>query len=65
MKILSGFTVVPGHLPLRLPEALIEWRDARHAIFDAQFDISDASKARWNRLAQAEHDLMTIARELP
>lgn len=42
--------------------ALIEWRDARKAIFDKP--LSDKSKEHWQRLSVAEHKLMEVAEAL-
>ncbi len=40
--------------------ALIEWRDARQAIFDKP--LSEKSPELWQRLSVAEHKLMDVAR---
>lgn len=45
-----------------MTEALEEWRAARQDIFDNDMSkITDENKARWVRLAIAEHKLMEIA----
>ena len=46
-----------------MEEALIEWRDARQAIFDTPVDAK-TSPAMWTRLGHAEHRLMELARKL-
>lgn len=51
-----------------LEKALVEWRDARKAFF-AVPPVSADPKVRfppiiWNRLAHAEHRLMTLAEHL-
>lgn len=45
-----------------IESALIEWRDARQAIFDKP--LSEKSKEDWNRLSIAEHRLMEMARSI-
>jgi hypothetical protein len=53
-------------LPQDLLIALVEWRDARQAIFEYPMDKpSDETRARWTRLGHAEHALMAIARQIP
>jgi hypothetical protein len=44
-------------------KALIQWRDAREAIFLSQLAVFDP--AAWARLALAEHELMRLARAIP
>ncbi len=44
-------------------EPLIEWRDARQAIFDAQASLK-ATPEQFARLAKAEHALMDQARRI-
>lgn len=47
-------------------EALKEWRDARLAFFEqAHKTIGMVPRQDWDRLANAEHALMDIARKLP
>lgn len=45
-----------------LETALREWRDARQTFFDKSGQF--ISKAEYSRLANAEHALMKLAREL-
>jgi hypothetical protein len=47
-----------GTIPIAI--ALIEWRDAREAIFNTE----KATTEMWARLSNAEHRLMTLAREM-
>lgn len=43
--------------------ALLEWHDARKALFDASSTVDAvAAKPLWERLAMAEHALMDVAR---
>ncbi len=44
--------------------ALVEWRDARQDIFDNTSKVSEENIERWNRLANAEHELMKLARNI-
>lgn len=44
-----------------MTEALKEWRDAREAIFK---NADKATPQMWSRLANAEHALMKLAREI-
>ena len=50
---------------MSLTDLVIEWRDARQALFDAS-STADAVAAKpfWERLARAEHALMDRARTL-
>lgn len=47
-----------------LESLVIEWRDARQAVFDHPAEISEAAKARWTRLGSAESALMAHARTI-
>ena len=43
--------------------ALLEWHDARKALFDASGTVdATAAQPYWERLAKAEHALMDVAR---
>lgn len=44
--------------------ALVEWHDARQAIFDYTDHASSPNPELWSRLGNAEQDLMEIAKEL-
>lgn len=48
-----------------LEDAVIEWRDARQAFHDTQGQgVAAFTPEMWTRMADAEHRLMTLAREL-
>jgi hypothetical protein len=58
--VLDGDDVRALQRVLDLHGAVIEWRDARQAIFDQP----TAEPALWARLADAEHALMAIAKRM-